>query len=102
MNLGDSAQFKDGMYILSDGTLVSESDMIGACQSLDDTRVFEKEVKYGNMQRSCSDDLSRIDECPKKLSNIANELEAYLHIGRADIADQIIIPKLRQLSKGDF
>ena len=35
MELGEESIFKDGMYILSDGTEVSESDMIEACQSLD-------------------------------------------------------------------
>lgn len=35
MELGEVSVFKDGVYILSDGTEVPEGDMIELCQSLD-------------------------------------------------------------------
>lgn len=35
MEPGENSMFKDGVYILSDGTEVPESDMIDLCQSLD-------------------------------------------------------------------
>jgi hypothetical protein len=35
MGPGEDSVFKDGVYILSDGTEVPEDDMIELCQSLD-------------------------------------------------------------------
>jgi hypothetical protein len=35
MGPGEDSIFKDNVYILSDGTEVSEGDMIELCQSLD-------------------------------------------------------------------
>jgi hypothetical protein len=35
MGPGENSMFKDGVYILSDGTEIPEGDMIDLCQSLD-------------------------------------------------------------------